>query len=183
MLKENYPYTFSLNGTTFTIRLMEGKDRNAILTLAHTLSPADLLFMRRDITQSEAVDDWLTDIERNHAITILVEDGGKIVAYATLYHHQLFWSRHMGEMRVMVTSPYRNRGLGARITRELMLFAKELELQKVAIYLAVEDKSAQRMVEELGFRPEALLTDWVKTRDDNTHDLLIMTTSLADLQG
>ncbi len=181
MAKKHFPKVVNLNGSKFTFRLMEAKDRNAILNLARTMSETELSFMRRDITQPEAVDDWIRDIEMNRAISILVEDEGRVVAYGTLYYNQLFWSRHLAEIRVVVTSAYRNRGLGSRLTRELMGFAKELNFDKVLAYTPVEDKVAQRMMQNIGFKAEALLTDWIKTRDDRTHDLVIMSTSLADL--
>jgi hypothetical protein len=47
--------------------------------------------------------------------------------------------------------------------------------------MAIEDKGAQHVVEELGFKAEAILTDWVKTRDNRTHDLLIMSAPLVEL--
>jgi len=37
------------------------------------------------------------------------------------------------------------------------------------------------MVEDLGFKPEAILSDWVKTRDDRHRDLLIMSTDLEEV--
>lgn len=182
MVEKGYPKIVNLNGSKYNFRLMEAKDRNTILNLARTMSEAELSFMRRDITQPEAVDDWIRDIETNRAISILVEDQGRVVAYGTLYYNQLFWSRHLAEIRVVVTSAYRNRGLGSRLTKELVNCAKELKLDKVLAYTAVEDKVAQRMMQSIGFEAEALLTDWIKTRDDRTHDLVIMSTSLADLQ-
>lgn len=183
MLKDNYPKTVTINGMDYIFRLMTAQDRNAILAFAQSLSDSDLLFMRRDITQPEAVEAWVRDLQTNRAISILVEDQGRIVGYGSLYYNQLFWNRHLAEIRVMVSSPYRNRGFGGRLTRDLMLFARELNLDKVLVYTAVEDKGSQRMVEDLGFRPEALLADWIKTRDDRTHDLLIMSTSLRDTQS
>src|SRR5688572_4439863 len=99
---------------------MEPDDRNSLLKLAQNLSEADLWFMRRDLTQPEAIDAWVNDIENNRAITLLMEDQGRIMAYGSLYHNQLPWNRHLAELRIMVTSPYRNRGIGAKLARELL---------------------------------------------------------------
>ncbi|NWG16783.1 MAG: GNAT family N-acetyltransferase [Chloroflexi bacterium] len=180
MPKKDFPKIVTINGTKYVFRLMDAKDRHSILNFARGLSESDLSFMRRDITQAEVVDAWIKDIECNRAISIIVEDEDRLVGYGTLYYNQLFWNRHLAEIRVLVSSPYRNRGLGKRLTRELMALAREMPLDKVMVYLAIEDKGAQHMVEEIGFKAEALLTDWIKTRDERTHDLLIMATSLAD---
>ncbi|NDJ62438.1 MAG: GNAT family N-acetyltransferase [Chloroflexi bacterium] len=181
MLKNEFPQMMSLSGAQFRFRLMTVSDRGAILVFAQNLSESDQLFMRRDITQPEAIDAWLSDIEARRAITIMVEDEGKLIGYGTLYFNQLFWNRHLGEIRLLVSSPYRNWGIEARLVRELLRFADELALEKVVTYMAVEDKAARTNLESLGFRAEAILADWVKTRDDRTHDLLIMGLTLQEL--
>jgi RimJ/RimL family protein N-acetyltransferase len=181
MLVDRFPQTVNISGEEFTFRLMTEKDHHAILALARQLSESDLLFMRRDITQPEAIDDWVQDIQTNHAVSILVEDHERIVAYGTLYYNQFFWNRHLGEIRIMVGSPYRNRGLGKRLARELTVIARSLELEKVLTYMSVEDLGARHLFEDLKFRPEAILADWVKTRDERTQDLLIMSISLTEI--
>lgn len=180
-LKLKYPRDIDVDGTKFTFRLMNAGDSEAIISLAQSLSEQDLMFMRRDITQPESIDDWLHDLERNHAISLLLQDQGRIVGYGTLYYNQLFWNRHIGEIRVLVSSKYRSRRLGTRITKELTRIAKEVGLEKVMVYMAVENKAAQRMTEALGFKAEAILADWVKMRDGTRHDLLIVSRSLSDI--
>jgi len=178
-----FPKKIKIETTEYTLRLMDETDKDRILILAHNLSESDLSFMRRDITQPEIVDEWIRDIVQSRGITVLVEHNDSIVAYGTLYHNQRFWDRHMGEIRLLVSSQYRNRGLGMTVGRELMLLAKDLNLDKIITYIAADDQYAKRTIEELQFTAEALLADWVKTRDERTHDLLIMSTSLRDRVG
>jgi RimJ/RimL family protein N-acetyltransferase len=178
-----FPKKVSDSEGDLTLRLMEPDDRNSLLKLAQNLSEADLWFMRRDLTQPEAIDAWVNDIENNRAITLLMEDQGRIMAYGSLYHNQLPWNRHLAELRIMVTSPYRNRGIGAKLARELLMIAKDLEFDKVFSYTSVEDKGAQKMLEGVGFKAEALLGDWIKTSDDRTLDLVIMSASLAAFES
>ncbi len=180
-LKTKYPRQIDVDGSTFTFRMMNSGDRDLVVSLAQNLSEQDLMFMRRDITQPEAVDDWLHDLERNHAISLMVEDEGRLIGYGTLYYNQLFWNRHVGEIRILVSSKYRSRRLGTRITKELTHIGKEVGLEKVMVYMAVENKAAQRMTEALGFKAEAILADWVKMRDETKHDLLIVSRSLHDI--
>ena len=42
---------------------MTAKDAPAILKFAQALPIKDLLFLRADLTQPEAVDDWVTNVE------------------------------------------------------------------------------------------------------------------------
>ena len=178
MYKDTFPKNVKFNEQPFTLCMLDHTDRDRILILAHHLPESDLSFMRRDITQPEAVDEWIRDIDQQQAISISVEHDDAIIGYGTLYHDQRFWNRHIGEVRVLVSSNYRNLGIGTRVVRELMQFAQELSLDKVISYMSADDRGAQRMVSDLGFTAEALLADWVKTRDDRTHDLVIMSLSL-----
>ena len=114
---------------------------------------------------------------------ILVEDGDNLAGYGSLYHNQTYWNRHVAEIRILVSSPYRNHGIGKKLARELTQLAKERRLAKVIAYMTVDNLSARRVLEDMGFRPEAILADWVKTRDERTHDLLIMSTSLNELMS
>lgn len=180
MAIKTFPQTVKDGEGELNLRLMDADDRESIIALAQKLSEADLWFMRRDITQPESVDAWIRDIDNNRAITLLVEDKGHVIAYGSLYHNQLFWNRHLAEIRIMVTAPYRNRGLGNRLATELISFCKELGFEKVFSYTSAEDKGAQKMLEGVGFKAEALLADWIKTRDERTHDLVIMSASLHD---
>jgi RimJ/RimL family protein N-acetyltransferase len=151
------------------------------LQFAQSLPESDLLFMRRDITQMDEIDEWLHDIEKERAITLLVETHGQIIAYGTLHHHQLYWNRHMAELRVVVSSTFRNQQLGKLLARELIGFAKELGMEKVIAYMPADSKGAQVMLQRAGFKAEALLTDWVMTRDNKTHDLVIMSIAVNEI--
>jgi hypothetical protein len=42
------------------------------------------------------------------------------------------------------------------------------------MYVLADQQGARRMLEPQGFKPEALLADWVKTRDGRHHDLVIL---------
>jgi RimJ/RimL family protein N-acetyltransferase len=183
MATKDFPKTVSLGGDPFTFRTMTSDDRDKILAFAQTMSEADLWFMRRDITKPDAVEEWIHDIETDRALTLLVEDEARLVAYASIYYNQLFWNRHIGELRVMVGAGYRGRGMGQRLARELTLQARDIGLEKVIVYMAASDQAARRMVDYLDFKPEAILSDWIKGRDDRTHDLLIMSTDLQELQS
>jgi len=177
---QEYPKTMSISGDEYTFRLMTNKDRDVLLGMVKQITDSDLWFLRHDITQNDAIDDWIRDIDHKRAQTLIVEDNGKAIAFGILYYNQVFWNRHLAEMRVLVASSHRNRGLGTKIARELTVLAKDLSLEKVLVYMEANDKAARRMVEDLGFKPEAILSDWVKTRDDRHRDLLIMST---DLEG
>src|SRR6516225_1496164 len=73
------------NGQRIAVRLMDPSDREQILAFARSLPPDDLLFLRTDITQPAIVDQWIADLERGDAITVVAETQGKLAGYATLH--------------------------------------------------------------------------------------------------
>lgn len=184
MAASKYPMVAKLGDKEFTFRFMEPEDREALIAFTRTFTESDLWFVRRDVTNEATFDEWFEDIEHDRARTLLVFDPeGTVVAYGSIYYNQLFWSRHLAEMRVMVGQIVRGRGMGQKIARELTLLAKDMGFDKVIVYIAANDKAAQRMVDYLDFKAEAILPEWIKGRDDRTHDLLIMSTDLSDLRS
>jgi len=51
--------------------------------------------------------------------------------------------------------------------------ALELGVEKLLARMTPDQDGARVLFEELGFKPEALLKDYVKDRDGNYHDMLL----------
>jgi RimJ/RimL family protein N-acetyltransferase len=175
LVKRTYPWKTAINGVEITFRLMEPSDRDDIVNFARGLPEHDLLFLRTDVTDPKIVDQWIENVEKGRTITILAHSEGKLIGYAALHRDEVLWTRHVGEIRVMLNSDLRGFGLGKLMANEVFAIAKDLGLQKIMVRMTTDQRGARGMVESLGFRPEALLADFAMARDGRTHDLLIMT--------
>jgi L-amino acid N-acyltransferase YncA len=174
IVKRTYPRQTTVHGVEITLRLMEPSDRNEILAFARSLPGHDLLFLRIDITDPKKVDEWVENMKKGRTVTILAESEGKLVGWANLHRDEVSWQRHVGEIRVLLKPELRGFGLGKVMANEVFSIAKDLGLQKMMVRMTTDQRGARGMVEALGFRPEALLADFVMDRDGRTHDLLIM---------
>lgn len=174
-----YPRTVELKDGSLTFRLMSPDDGTAILKFAQSLPPDDLLFLRLDITAQDGVDEWVANLEAGRTITVLAESDDGIAGYASIHHNEVMWSRHVGEIRVIVGSEYRARGLGRRLTDDVFAIARDLKLAKITAQMTPDQKGARATFERLGFQPEALLADYVVDREGKTRDLLIMSHDVA----
>ena len=172
--KRTYPWQTTINGVEITFRLMEPKDRDSILAFARILPDHDLLFLRTDITDPKVIDEWVENLKMDRTVTVLAESGGEIVGYASLHLDSVTWRRHVGEIRVQLRPELRGFGLGKILANEIFAIAKDRGLQKLMAQMTTDQRGARGMVESLGFRPEALLADFVMARDGHTYDLLIM---------
>lgn len=178
--QRTYPWTDTIEGREITFRLMSRNDRDAVLAFAQSLRPEDLMFLRLDITQPEVVDQWIEHIEAGNTITVLALEDGIVIAYGTLHSNETAWTRHLGQIRILVQSDWRKLGLGRRLAVELFQLAREKKLDRIFAQMAADQPFVRQLFEELGFRPEALLTDWVMDRNNRTHDLLIMSHHVGD---
>jgi RimJ/RimL family protein N-acetyltransferase len=181
-INESYPREIGVGGRrTATLRVMAKTDRDRVLDFARSLPPDDLLFLRKDITASQVVDEWLGDIEAGHTITVLAEADGELVGYGSLLLDESSWGRHMGEIRVMVKSDYRGAGLGRRLAFDVFGIAKVLGLEKITARMTPEQTRTRAILERLGFTVDAVLRGFVRDREGKVHDLVVMSSDLAGL--
>jgi L-amino acid N-acyltransferase YncA len=156
------------------LRTMDAGDKAKILEFADILPEEDLLFLRSDISDPAAVDDWIEDIERGTTVTLLAEPDGVPAGYASLHVNPLRWTHKVGEISMHVAPDWRSRGLGEGLCTEVVALAGILELRKITAQMVADHKSARALFERLGFHVEALLPDWVEDRNGNCRDLLLM---------
>jgi RimJ/RimL family protein N-acetyltransferase len=179
-ISRTYPWKTALDGVQLTFRLMTADDGPGIEAFAKALPEDDLMFLRTDITQPDTVRNWMNYIKTGRTMSVIAESAeGKIAGYASIHLNEANWTRHVGELRVLVGSDFRGIGLGKRLTNEAFSIAKDLGLKKITAQMSTDQRSARGVFEHLGFRPEALLADHVMSRDGRTHDLLIMSYDVA----
>ncbi|GMU94102.1 MAG: hypothetical protein AMXMBFR4_31600 [Candidatus Hydrogenedentota bacterium] len=178
--QRTYPWTDVIDGREITFRLMCPEDRDGVLGFTNSLPEDDLMFLRLDITKGEVVDEWIRHIRAGRTISVLAMDDGELVGYGNLHFEETLWTRHLGQVRILVRSDRRRMGLGRRLAVEMFQLAKEKGLERLFVQMAADQPFVRQLFEDLGFRAEALLTDWVKDRKGRTHDLLIMSHHVGD---
>jgi len=179
-----YPLTEKFGRHTITFKLMRPQDgpnvEQALLKFTQALSAGDLVFLRVDITQPDVVREWMENILRGRTVTVLAEENGEVIGYANLHFSRQQWTRHIGEIRVLVGAKYRGLGLGERLVEELVKIGRERGLLRVVANIAANQPRVRAMFERLEFDAEALLTDWLKDRNHQKHDMVIMSRDIAD---
>ncbi len=175
-----YPASHLIGDADITFRLMTGADRDRMLEFTRALPEQDLLFMRHDITQEPVVDNWVRNIEAGKTFTILAEDGERLVGYTSLHLSESQWTRHLGEIRLLVGPHERGNGLGGELARCIFAQARQQKLKKLMVRMMSSQQDAQALFHHLDFIPEALLNDWTIDREGRTHDLIIMSREVDD---
>ena len=174
-LTRAYPREMKLaNGKKIELHLMDASVRDELLTFARSLPKQDVLFLRMDLTDPRNIDEWIRNVQNGRTITVLAYDSGALAGWASLHHNEVLWTRHVGEIRTIVGAAYRNMRLGVRLVEEIFEIAKDIGLKKITANMTSDQRGARAAFERIGFRPEALLSDYVVDSEDRLHDMLIM---------
>ena len=170
-----------MGGQEITFRLLTQNDREGMLKFTKQMTADDMMYLRLDISQPEVLDEWIESTQSGRSMTVVAadEDGG-IVGYCTLHRNLKSWTRHIGEIRVFVSSKMRGHGLARKLVNEIFQIAKQQNVQRLVVNIARDQLHIQQMLQRLGFKVEALLTDWLMARDGRTHDLVIMSHSVDE---
>lgn len=181
------PRDIALGGTTLRLSRLAPHDAAALTAFAAALPPHDLLFLRRDISQPKVIAAWMQGIAEGRLHSLAVRDAadasGALVGCSAIVVDELSWSRHVGELRVLVLPAWRGKGLGRVLIQQCFAQALQLGLEKLVAQMTVDQVAAIAVFEELGFRAEALLRDHVKDRDGQTHDVALLSHDVAAVQS
>lgn len=179
----DYPRTVSCNDATVELSLLSAADGEALKAFVATLPAHDLLFLSRDITHPKVIEAWVAAVPEGRIKSIVARENGVIVGCTAIVLHDLSWSQHVGEMRVLVSPSMRGKGLGRLLIQECFVQALELGLAKLCVQMTVDQRAAIAGFESIGFRAEALFRNHVKDRDGKLHDLAVLSHDVAEVQS
>lgn len=173
-IKRDFPLRLNLKGRKIVLRPLTTDDRPQMLEFAQDLEQDDLLFMQRDITQPGEVDRWIADDLEGRQSTLVACEGATIIGYATYELGRVRWTRHVAELRVVVTAAARGLGLGRLLLQLAFEMVLDLGVTKIIARVVPDQAAALRLFTCLGFEQEAMLRDHALGADGLTHDLLVL---------
>lgn len=169
------------DGQRIIIRSLVSRDLDALMKFYRTLPAEDRRYLRVDVTDRDVVSQRIKMAEAGYVHRIIGILKGKIVADGALELSGEEWRKHQAEIRVIVARPFRRKGLGMIMMRELYFLAAEKNVEKIVAKMMRPQKGAQTICRKLGFHEEALLPDYVRDLAGKTQDLLIMMCDLRDM--
>ena len=145
-----------------------------MLEFARSWPEHDLLFLRRDIAQSEEVDHWVREVGAGEIVTIFALEGDRIVGYSEVARSPVRWNNHLGALHVLVEESLRGNGLGRMLTMEAFRVAIAQGVSKIVAQMTVDQESAINVFRRLGFESEAILHNHVRDHSGKTFDVVLM---------
>lgn len=154
---------------TLVVRGLELDDRPAWLRFVGDIPTGEERFLKEDLTDEASFQRWLPD-----GTWLVALDGHDVVgAVSALPGHG--WSRHVAELRLVVGGSHRGRGIGQELARHGLTRSLQLGCTHVYVEVVAEQEGLISMFRSLGFRPEAVLEDFVRDSDGESHDLMLLT--------
>jgi ribosomal protein S18 acetylase RimI-like enzyme len=90
-------------------------------------------------------------------------------------------SSHVGDLRLMVASEHRRKGIGRRRARQGLLEGVRLRLAKIMVDVVASKEGDIRMFRAIGLEPEALLKNQIRDRVGRLEDLLVLIHEVDDV--
>lgn len=169
------------DGTEVTIRKLKMEDLDLLMEFFLALPMEDRKYLKFDVTDRKAVQRRLRRVESGDDIRVVAVHGGLIIASGVLELSGEAWSKHQGEIRLIVARPFQQRGLGAIMIRELYFIAVQNNLQTIVAKMMRPQVGAQKIFRRLGFRDDSLMPDFVKDIKGESQDLIVMTCDVKQL--
>lgn len=169
------------DGTAVKIQGLTPKDIDLLMDFYRALPLEDRKYLKFDVTDRKVVAKRLQRLESGDDIRIVAVHDGLIVASGALELSGEAWSKHQGEIRVMVARPFQQRGLGTIMIRELYFIAVQHNLQTIVAKMMRPQVGAQKIFHRLGFGEESLMPDFVRDIRGESQDLIVMSCNVKDL--
>ncbi len=179
---ETYPKKVRLAGThDLELRPADPDDKAALQAFFDAVPDEDRLFLREDVRDPAVIETWLADIDHTRVLPMLAFDEARVVGDATLHRQSRGWSRHVGEIRIVVAREWQHRGVAQALIRELVSEAVNSDLEILEAQVLEGQEGARRAFEALGFKVEATLHRRAKDLDGRIRDVLVLTHNVGEL--
>jgi len=163
-----------------TFRSLRLEDKELFKSFIRSLPRKDNYYLMVDVHDDQAVNRWMKRVESGEIIGVIALEGSHMIGYCNLHVNTLPWARHVGEMRMSVSAHHRGRGIGKALAGEIFSIARARGLKKLWARMAISQEAAQNVLKRLGFRTEALLSDFVRNDNDLTESLVIMSRDFGE---
>jgi L-amino acid N-acyltransferase YncA len=167
------------NGKRVMFRFLNEQDREELIRLFQEAPEEDLRFLKQDVRDTKLISYWVEHLNYQKVLPLIAVnlEGNSIIADATL-HRGKHAAKHIGEVRIFVSRPFRNLGLGSLMLEEIINLAKKENLHWLKAEIIADHKKVVKAFRSKGFEVRATLEDYFIRKDGFTHDVALMLRSV-----
>ena len=165
-----------------SLRNLNADDKKMIRTFLDQVPPNELIHFEENIRIPEITDHFFKPTETKQRITIIALLNHSLIAASSLSWMPNSRSEHVGEIFLYVLPQYRGYGLGFTMVKELYFCALKHNIEKLQGQIPKSSLTQfEKILDKLGFKLEAVLTDHIKNNLGQKDDLMIYGLNLARL--
>ena len=163
------------NGKRIMFRILNNQDREGLIHLFQDAPDEDIRFLKQDVKNQKLINYWIDQIDCHKVLPLVAVDleDNRLIADATL-HRGKHAAKHIGEIRIFVSRPFRNLGLGSLMLEEVLSLALKENLQWLRAEVLADHKKVIKAFRTKGFEIKATLDDYFIRKDGVTHDVVLM---------
>ncbi len=169
------------DGTSVLIRPMSLEDRDRSLEFFRALPEEDRIYLRTDVTREENIDRRFQRMEFGEIRCLVAVEDDRIIADGALEVEGRDWKTHLAEWRLFVAPSHQRLGLGVLMSRQLHSLAMDEGVEEIMVRTMRPQLAAQSILRRLGFKQDAVLTDYVRDMGGAKQDLIVMRCDLEAL--
>jgi RimJ/RimL family protein N-acetyltransferase len=170
---EAFPKTVLRDGSAVIIRRLLEDDGAALLAFGADLPEDDRLYLEDDLQSQEIITRLVNAHAAENWRQIVALDGERIVGYGAVRRLH-GWSSHVCDIQLIISAGWRGAGLGTILAQAIFDAARELGAAKVIVEMVEEQSFGRAIFERLGFRVEGTLSQHVRDRHGQEHNLLVL---------
>ncbi len=176
---EDYPKICDLRDSSkVTIRALEPADEERLMEFFKNLPESERVWYRDDVADPKVIHHWCHNINLDRVLPLVAVQDGKIIAMWTLHVRDYGWTRHHGQLRGTVLPNRRNLGLASLMVHDLLKLATHYEVERLVIELVPEQQAVSQVFQNIGFRIDAVLKNWVKDFKGRYNDMYLLSMQL-----
>jgi L-amino acid N-acyltransferase YncA len=165
------------DGVRVLLRPMVIEDRERLAEFFNAVSEDDMRYMRHNVKDPAVLDDWCKNLNYEKSLPIVAVVKERLVGSTTLHFFE-GPKRHVAEVRMFLAKDFRQRGLGMKMLRALMEFARKQDIRILVAEVIAEKTKVVRAFEALGFVSKCTLEDYFMLPDGDSCDVVFLTMDL-----
>jgi acetyltransferase len=165
------------DGVHVLLRPMVKEDRAHLDELYAPIGEDDMRYFRENVKDAAVLQSWCEALDYGEILPVLALVKERAVGSGSL-HFFHGPKRHVGEVRLFLSKDYRKRGLGMKIIRVLIEFARKQGLSTLVAEVIADKTKVVRAFEQMGFVTRCTLEDYFMFPDGECSDVVFMTMQL-----
>lgn len=167
------------DGRTMSIREpRQPVDADRIYQFLSELPSSLRNYLRYDVVERELFDLRMAQFDGSNHWRLLAEVDGQILAEATMDREPFGWTRHVAELRAVVSPTATDLGLRVLLLHELVSIAQGAGIGRVFTEVLAEHSDLIKALTDIGFTNEAVRRKFARDLQGRLHDVVVMSNDL-----